>query len=158
MKNTIYILLFSFLATSCSNTKYLAEGELIYVGGKVKVANDSISKKERKNLESELNKLIRPLPNKKILGLRPKLYIYNLAGKVTKEKGFWYWLKFKVGEPPVLFSKVDLNYNKSVLQNYVENNGYFNATSKADSTQNGKKVKAEYIVNPHKQYKIKSIT
>ncbi|MBC7643069.1 MAG: BamA/TamA family outer membrane protein [Flavobacterium sp.] len=158
MKNTIYILLFIFLATSCSNTKYLAEGELLYVGGKVKVEKDSISRKERKNLENELNKLIRPIPNKKILGLRPKLTIYNWAGTVTKEKGFWHWLKFKVGEPPVLFSKVDLEYNKSVLQNYVENNGYFNASSKSDSTRTGKKVTAEYIVNPKKQYKIKSVT
>ena len=157
MKNTIYILLFTFLATSCSNTKYLAEGELLYVGGKVKVENDSISKNERKNLESELNKLIRPIPNNKILGLRPKLLIYNWAGKVTKEKGFWHWLKFKVGEPPVLFSQVDLNYNKSVLQNYVENNGYFNATSKSDSIQIDKKVNAEYVVNPNKQYKIKEV-
>jgi outer membrane protein insertion porin family len=154
MKNTIYILLFTFLATSCSNTKYLAKGELLYVGGKVKVENDSISKKEKKNLKNELNKLIRPIPNNKILGLRPKLLIYNWAGNVTKEKGFWHWLKFKVGEPPVLFSKVDLNYNKSVLQNYVENNGYFNATSKSDSIQINKKVKAEYVINPNKQYKI----
>jgi outer membrane protein insertion porin family len=157
MKNTIYIILFTFLATSCSNTKYLPEGELLYVGGKVIVKNDSISKKERKSLESNLQDLIRPIPNQKILGLRPKLTIHNWAGKVTKEKGFWFWLKYKVGEPPVLFSKVDLNYNKSVLQNYVENNGYFNATSKADSTLIGKKVKAEYVVNPNKQYKIKSI-
>ncbi len=156
MKNLIYILIILF-ATSCSNTKYLPESELLYVGGKVKVENDSMSKKARKNLQTELNKLIRPIPNKKLLGLRPKLTIYNWAGKVTKEKGFWYWLKFKVGETPVLFSKVDLNYNKSVLQNYVENNGYFNATSKADSTQNGKKVKANYVVNPNKQYKIKAI-
>ena len=157
MKNTFYILLVAFLATSCSNTKYLPQGELLYVGGKVKVENDSISEKERKNLQGNLQKLIRPIPNKKILGLRPKLTIHNWAGKVTKEKGFWYWLKYKVGEPPVLFSKVDLNYNKSVLQNFVKNNGYFNATSKADSTQSGKKVSANYIVNPNKQYKIISV-
>ena len=157
MKNIFYLLLITLFATSCSNTKYLPEGELLYVGGKVKIKNDSISRKERKNLESELQKLIRPIPNNKILGLRPKLLIYNWAGTVNKEKGFWYWLKFKVGEPPVLFSKVDLNYNKSVLQNYVENNGYFNATSKSDSTRNGKKVKAEYVVNSKIQYKIKSV-
>jgi outer membrane protein insertion porin family len=157
MKYILNIVLITLFTTSCSNTKYLPEGELLYVGGNAKVENDSISKKERKNLESELNKLIRPIPNKKILGLRPKLLIYNWAGKVTKEKGFWYWLKYKVGEPPVLFSKVDLNFNKSVLQNYIENNGFFNATSKADSTQTGKKVTAEYVVNPNKQYKIKSI-
>jgi outer membrane protein insertion porin family len=157
MKNTIYILLFTFLITSCSNTKYLPEGELLYVGGKVTVENDSVSKKERKKLANELDKLIRPIPNKKILGLRPKLLIYNWAGKVTKEKGFWYWFKFKVGEPPVLFSKVDLNYNKSVLQNYVENNGYFNATTKADTNRTDKKVTAEYVVNSKMQYKIKSV-
>jgi outer membrane protein insertion porin family len=157
MKNIFYLLLITFFATSCNNTKYLPKGELLYVGGKVIIENDSISKKERKNLESNLQDLIRPIPNQKILGLRPKLLIYNWAGKVTKEKGFWYWLKYKVGEPPVLFSKVDLNYNKSVLQNYVENNGYFNATSKSDSTLFGKKVMANYTINPKRQYKIKTI-
>lgn len=151
------MLLITLFASSCSNTKYLQEGELLYVGGKVKVENDSVSKKERKKLVAALDKLIRPIPNKKILGLRPKLTLYNWAGKVTREKGFWYWLKFKVGEPPVLYSNVDLDYNKSVLQNYVENNGYFNATSKSDSTRIGKKVIAEYIVNTKKQYKIKSV-
>lgn len=157
MKNIFYIPLIILFASSCSNTKYLQEGELLYVGGKVKVENDSVSKKERKKLTTALDKLIRPIPNKKILGLRPKLTLYNWAGKVTREKGFWYWLKFKVGEPPVLYSNVDLDYNKSVLQNYVENNGYFNATSQSDSTRIGKKVTAEYSVNTKKQYKIKSV-
>ena len=158
MKKILYILTIIFFATSCSNTKYLPQGELLYVGGKVKIQNDSIFKKERKNLAAQLNNLIRPKPNSSILGLKPKLTIYNWAGKVTKEKGFWHWLKFKVGEAPVLFSTVDLDYNKTLLQNFVENNGYFNAISKADSTQKAKTVKAEYVVNPKKQYKIKSVT
>jgi outer membrane protein insertion porin family len=157
MRNIFYIVLILLFTTSCSNTKYLQEGELLYVGGKVKIENDSVSKKNQKKLAKELDKLIRPIPNKKILGLKPRLLIYNWAGKVNKEKGFWYWLKFRVGEPPILFSKVDMNYNKSVLQNYVENNGYFNATTKFDSTRIGKKVKAEYIVNSKSQYKIKSV-
>lgn len=158
MKNIYYILTIFFLATACSNTRYLQEGELLYIGGTVKINNDSISKKERKILASQLNNLIRPKPNSSILGLKPKLTIYNWAGKVTTEKGFWHWLKFKVGEPPVLFSTVDLDYNKAVLQKFAENNGYFNATTKADSTQKSKKVKATYVVNPKKQYKIKSVT
>ena len=157
MKNILYILILFFLLSACSNTKYLQDGDLLYVGGKIKVESDSISNKERKKLVNELKQLIRPIPNKKILGLRAKLLIYNWAGTVTKEKGFWHWLKFKVGEPPVLFAKVDLEYNKRVLQNYVENIGYFNAASKSDSTKTGKKVVAEYVVNLKKQYKIKSI-
>jgi outer membrane protein assembly factor BamA len=143
--------------TSCSNTKYLQEGELLYVGAKVKIDSKTTSKKEKKMLKSQLSELVRPKPNKKILGLRPKLYIYNLVGKVKKEKGFKHWLKYTIGEPPVLYSKVDLDYNKKVLQNFAENNGYFNTQIAADSTKRGKKASINFVVNPKEQYKIKSV-
>ena len=157
VRNAVYFIFFALFATSCSNTKYLPEGELLYIGGKIKVEDSVISKKEHKVLKSKLAEIIRPKPNKKFLGLRPKLFIYNLVGTVKKEKGFRYWLKYKVGEPPVLLSQVDLEYNKNLIQNYVENNGYFNAKTTADSTKSGKKVVAEYYVNPKEQYKIKEI-
>ena len=101
--------------------------------------------------------MVRPKPNSTILGLRPKLFVYNLAGTPKKEKGLRYWLKTKVGEAPVLYSQVDLVYNKSVLQNFAENSGYFNTKTAADSTRRGKKATAEYIVKPGKQYKIKEV-
>ncbi len=150
----VFLVLFS---SSCSNTRYLPEGELLYVKGTVKVEDSTISRKQHRLLKSNLSTITRPKPNKKFLGLRPRLYIYNLAGTVKKEKGFRYWLKNKVGEAPVLFSKVDLEYNKSLIQNYVENNGYFNAKTTADSTRIGKKTTAEYYVNPKKQYMIKEV-
>ena len=101
--------------------------------------------------------MVRPKPNSTILGLRPKLFVYNLAGTPKKEKGLRYWLKTKVGEAPVLYSQVDLVYNKSVLQNFAENSGYFNTKTAADSTRRGKKAIAKYIVKPGKQYKIKEV-
>ena len=101
--------------------------------------------------------MVRPKPNSTILGLRPKLYVYNLAGTPKKEKGFRHWLKTKVGEAPVLYSQVDLEYNKNVLQNFAENSGYFNTKTAADSTRYGKKATAEYLVKPGKQYKIKEV-
>ena len=148
---------FLFLIWGCSNTKYLAEGELLYVGGSVKVVDSTMKKKERKNLETELEKLLRPKPNSSFLGLRPKLYFYNLAGEPKKEKGFKYWLRTKVGEPPVLFSKVNLEYNSDLLANYAENKGYFKVKTSADSTRQGKKATAEYAVFPAMQYKIKEV-
>ncbi len=135
----------------------MPEGEYLYIGGKVKVENKEISKKERKALQAQLQALIRPKPNKKIFGLRPKLYIYNLIDTVKREKGLKFWLKNKVGEAPVLFSQVDLEYNKSVLQNYSENSGYFNAESAADSTRYGEKIEANYLVDPKKQFKIRNV-
>lgn len=152
----MYIILAVF-ACSCSNTKYLADGELLYVGGKVKVEDSLMKRKERKALEKEFKALLRPKPNKKILGLRPKLYFYNLAGEPKKEKGFRHWLRTKVGEPPVLFSQVDLQYNADVLQSYAENRGYFKARTSSDSTRRGKKATAEYTVKPGRQYKIRNV-
>ncbi|MCL6462725.1 MAG: BamA/TamA family outer membrane protein [Flavobacterium micromati] len=156
-KHFPYFLFLALIISSCSNTRFLPEGELLYTGAKVVVEGKETSKKERKALKNQLKTLVRPKPNATILGLRPKLYIYNLAGTPKKEKGFKYWLKTKVGEPPVLYSQVDLEYNKSVLQNFTENSGYFNSRSTADSTRRGKKASAKYIVNPAKQYKIREV-
>jgi len=156
-KHLFYGLLALLFASSCSNTKYLAEGELLYVGGSVKIDGKEIPKSERKKMKAELEDLLRPKPNKKILGLRPKLYLYNVAGEPKKDKGFRYWLRYKVGEPPVTFGKVDLKYNSDILQNYVENRGYFQALTTSDSTRKGKKATAEYTVKPGKQFKIREV-
>ncbi|HLA56007.1 MAG TPA: hypothetical protein VK623_07890, partial [Flavobacterium sp.] len=154
MKSKIpYLILMLLFVYGCSNTKYLSEGELLYTGGKVTVEDSLIKRKERKALEKELKGLLRPKPNSKILGLRPKLLIYNVAGEPKKEKGFRHWLRTKVGEPPVLFSQVDLQYNADVLQNYSENRGYFKTRTASDSTRRGKRASAEFVVKPGKQYK-----
>lgn len=153
----LYILFLALFAASCSNTRFLPEGELLYTGAKIKIEGNDTSNKENKALKIALKNIVRPKPNSSILGLRPKLYVYNIVGTPKKEKGLRYWLKTKVGEPPVLYSQVDLEYNKSVLQNFVENNGYFNAHTSADSTRHGKKATAEYSVKPRKQYKIREV-
>jgi outer membrane protein assembly factor BamA len=151
----VFLVLF---ASSCSNTRHLPEGELLYTGGKVKVVKDTnITGKQRRVLQNKLHGILRPVPNKKFLGLRYKLFFYNLAGDVKKDKGFRHWMKYKLGEAPVLFSQVDLEYNRSLLQNYSENNGYFNTRTSADSTKRGRRATAEYKVTPGKQYRIKSI-
>lgn len=153
-----FVLLSLFFVLGCSNTKYLPEEELLYTGGSVTVKDSAINRKDKKALETEMKGLLRIKPNKQFLGLRPKLWIYNIAGEPKKEKGFRYWLRNKVGEPPVLFSKVDLDYNTSVLRNFSENRGYFKTRVHADSTVNNKRVTAEYTVLLKKQYIIKSVT
>lgn len=155
----IYYLVFIILlfAYGCSNTKYLPEGEMLYTGGEVKVEDSLVSRKERKAIEKELNGLLRPKPNSSFLGLRIKLYMYNLAGEPKKEKGFRYWLRNKVGEPPVLFSQVDQDYNADILQNYTENKGYFKTRTATDSVSKNRRAKAEYTVTTGKQYTIRNV-
>jgi outer membrane protein assembly factor BamA len=153
----LYFLFILLIIAGCSGTKHLPEGELLYTGATVAVTGNQTPKKERKALEAAMEELTRPKPNLSFLGMRPKIFFYNLAGKPKKEKGFRYWLRNKVGKAPVLYSKVDLDYNKKVLQNFAENHGYFNARSTADSTRNGKKAKANYTIKPKQLYHIKEI-
>ena len=156
--NITIVLMISLFLTGCSNTRYLPEGELLYTGGKVKVVDSVMKRKQRKAMENEFEGLLRPKPNTKILGLRPKLWFYNIAGEPKREKGFRHWLRNKVGEPPVLFSKVDLEYNASILQNRSENIGYFKTRTQADSTRRGKRATADYTVRPGRQYKIREVS
>lgn len=157
-KHLLYSLILFVLLSACNSTKYVPEGDLLYTGGSVKVEDSLISKKERKALRKVMEELLRPKPNKSFLGLKPKLFFYNLVSEPKKQKGFKYWLKYKVGEAPVLFSKVDLDYTSDVLRNYAENNGYFKTRVESDSTRKGRKGSAEYTVKPGKRFIIKSIT
>lgn len=159
MKLNNYILLFIFvtLLIGCSGTSKIPKGDLLYTGHTIDIEKGLESRKTRKTIESELDELIRPIPNKSILGQRPEIFFYNIYDTVKKDKGFKYWVKYKLGKKPVLMSKVDLEYNKKVVQNYVENKGFFNAETKSDSTKKGKKAKANYSIKLHNQYKIKSV-
>ncbi len=144
-------------AFSCSNTKYLKEGEMLYTGAEVKIENDSLSKKSKKALKSELEDNLTPKPNSSFLGLRPKLFFYNIAKEPKKEKGFNYWLKYKIGEKPVLLSDVDREFNKNIIVNYSENKGYFNAKATYDTVSKNKKAQVIYTLRPGNQYLINKV-
>lgn len=146
-----------FTLASCTGLKSVPEGDLLYTGAKVEVNATAIPKKQKKALRNELKQLPRPKTNKKLLWMRPKLFFYNLAGDVKKQKGFRHWLKYKVGEPPVLFSEVDLQYNSDVLRSRSENKGFFKTMVSADSTRSGRTARAEYTLSVGKQYKIRDV-
>lgn len=158
-KHISQVLFFGTLgfAFSCSNTKYLKEGEMLYTGAEVKIENDSLSKKSKKALKSELEDNLTPKPNSSFLGLRPKLFFYNIAKEPKKEKGFNYWLKYKIGEKPVLLSDVDREFNKDIIVNYSENKGYFNATATYDTVSKNKKAQVIYTLRPGNQYLINKV-
>ncbi|MFP3597903.1 BamA/TamA family outer membrane protein [Chryseobacterium sp. SIMBA_029] len=142
---------------SCSNTRFLKEGQMLYTGAEVKIENDTISKKEKKELQAALEENLTPKPNATILGLRPKLYFYNITSEPKKDKGFKYWLKYKLGEKPVLLGDVDREFNKDIIQNYSENRGYFNAQATYDTISKNKKAKVIYTVRPGAQYLISNV-
>ncbi|WP_126652326.1 translocation and assembly module lipoprotein TamL [Chryseobacterium aureum] len=143
--------------TSCSNTRFLKEGQMLYTGAQVKIESDTISKKEKKDLKAALEENLTPKPNSTFLGMRPKLYFYNIAKEPKKDKGFNYWLKYKVGEKPVLLGDVDREFNKDIIVNYSENKGYFNARASYDTVSKNKKAQVIYTVRPGARYLIDGV-
>lgn len=119
-----YYLLTALLLSACSGAKYLNDGQKYYDGADVKIISPK-GVKGKAQLKPQLEELLTPEPNAKLLGSRPKVWFYHLAGETKKEKGFKHWVKTKLGEPPVYFSDVDIQRNISLLENKLHNEGYF---------------------------------
>jgi outer membrane protein assembly factor BamA len=156
------------LATACSPTKRLAEGEYLLRKNKLETNGIDLSKEE-------LQAIIKQQPNRKILPfLRFHLHMYNLAsdkrlrisrekknerierknihraekGRKLKGEGRTKWEYFKevVGEPPVILDTTAVRVSSSQLSTYLVKKGYFINEVK-DSivyTKNKKKAKVLY--------------
>ncbi|MEP6646113.1 MAG: BamA/TamA family outer membrane protein [Saprospiraceae bacterium] len=143
---------------SCSVTRKLPAHEKLYIGADVRITDKNLKGKQEKALENELEGLIRPKPNTSILGIRYKLLFYNMVDSVPPHKrGLKYFIKNKLGEPPVLFSDVSIDANTKIVCNRLENRGFFNAKCKADIIDKKKKVKVIYRPEPGIQYFIRNV-
>ncbi len=142
----------------CSNTRFVPEGDYLYTGASINILSDSLSKSKKTELKNVLEASLTPKPNASFLGLRPKLYIYNITSEPKKDKGFKHWLKYKVGEKPVHLSDVDIPFNLDLIENTGENRGYFNISASYDTLPKNKKVKIKYNVSPRTQYLINKVT
>jgi outer membrane protein assembly factor BamA len=106
----------------------------------------------KKELAEDLTDLIRPETNSSL-----KLWFYNLVGETNKEKGLKYWVKYKLGEKPVLFNYRDAERSRLVLMKYLQDQGYINAIVHLDTTSTKQRVTSLYEVKAEKRYKIGEI-
>lgn len=155
--NGLFIALIGCGMAACSNLKYLQEGETLYVGGEVEVTDSLLSPKDRKRLADNLEEDLRPRPNSSLFGIRIKLWLYNIAGEPKSEKGFRHWLKYKMGEPPVLGSEFNLETNEKILSNQLQNLGYFSAFALGEKVTENQKTKAMFDVRTGPQTIIKDV-
>ncbi len=159
MRNNIIILLVFpvlILFASCSSTKLVPKGDALYTGASIKVQDSTLSKKEKKSIVEQTKILPRPKPNSRFLGIPIKLLFYNLAGD-TSHHNFITKLLRKIGQPPVLLSSVNIDYNSKVLRNYLQNIGYFKAEAYGDTVVKRKKGHAYFTLTPGYAYTIKEV-
>jgi outer membrane protein insertion porin family len=145
------------LVTSCNNTRYLPKNESLYIGARINVKAPQLKKGQRKAIRTQLAALTRPKPNSSILGLRPKLWLWNIGGNPKKKFSIRRMIK-NLGEPPVLLSDVNLERNNKVLQNNMENTGYFNAEVTGEILNKKRRATAIYTVVPGPRYTINNVT
>ena len=156
MRQVLFLgLIVSVFITGCSTTKSVPANDKLYTGATVTVSGVK-NTRERKTLKEDLQNLTRPKPNTKFLGVRFKLAFYNLFYK-AKPKSFFGKIRDKLGEPPVLASQVDIQKNIQVLQNHLENKGYFRAEVTGDTSAGKRRVAAKYPAKAGEQYKINAI-
>jgi outer membrane protein insertion porin family len=158
-KQLTLFFLTAIIAASCSNTKNLGANQNLFIGSDEKIkSTEKISSSKRKTLESEMHTLVRPKPNTSILGVRFKLTVFNMVKEPKKKKGLKYWLKYKVGEPPVIASASALEKNRQVIQNHLDNRGYFRDSVVMDTSIKNKKIKVTYTALVDTQYKIRTVS
>ena len=143
--------------TACNNTRYLPKNESLYVGAKINVKAPELKKGQRKAIKTQLAALTRPKPNSSILGLRPKLWFWNIGGNPKKKFSVRKLIK-NLGEPPVVLSDVNLDHNNKVLKNQMENTGYFNAEVSGEISNKKRRATAIYTVVPGPRYTINNVT
>lgn len=148
------------LLSSCGNKKYLTSEQFLYNGATIEF--DESSEKEinkRKGLEFELAEIPYPTPNAKLFGIaRTKLWFYNITKEPKTEKGFRNFLKYKIGEPPVLIEQTDPKRIENLITNRLYNRGYFTASVKYDAELKDKEGNIKYTVSIDKGYQIDTVT
>lgn len=152
----ILIFIGIILLTSCSGTKFLTEKESFYTGSKVVI--HPIGKVPRqKSVRKDLEAMITPKPNTTILGSRPGVWFYFIAGNPTKKKGFRSFIKNKIGQKPVLISDVHPHRMARTLNGQLNNEGYFQSDVKAEVKTKNKKSKVIYDVDLPRPYHLDTI-
>jgi outer membrane protein assembly factor BamA len=158
-RGILYSVLVLMIFSACNVTRHLEPGQNLYWGSQIKYQSTvPLSKSKKKDLTSQLQNLIRPKPNSRILGIPFKLWVHNLAPDTSVHHGLFHWLSRKFGEAPVLADMKTLNKNREVLQNYLENIGYFRDSVSLDTSVKKKKLTAIYTAMIDKQYTIRNVT
>lgn len=151
-QNTIILSLLALvLLSACSPTRRLEKGSKLFEGATVTFTKPS-AVQNKKNLKEELIYQVRPKANSAL-----KLWIFNQFKVPKKQKGLKYWLKYKAGEAPSIFDYDLLNRSKLVMEKYLGDIGYLNASVTLDTIDKGKSVQAVYTVFAPKKYRINEI-
>lgn len=144
--------------SSCSVQRFLPPGERLYKGTSIKVDKNPETAGTANSLKKTLNLATSPKPNKFLFGQPYKVWLWYVIGEPEGKKSFRTYLRHKLGEPPVLSSRVNAKATAENMQSLMENLGYFHTTVQGDTTHTGSYfVKANYTAQVQPQYHLRNV-
>lgn len=153
----------ALMVSSCSTTRRIPDDEILYTGIKgIKIAR-SDSSAVPSEMASSIKSAVDVAPNNyiKLIGWRYPfplgLWVYN--NWPNPPKGLRHWLYEKLVEEPVLVSDVRPEVRTHMIEQILDNNGYFRGTATYSLVQgkNRKKAKILYDIIPGPEYPVRNI-
>lgn len=153
------------LLASCSTTKNLPEGSVLYTGIKKIEVTDQDKTKAGEEALSEVEAALAYPPNNALLGSSSiripfpfGLWMYNAF--VNKKGKIGQWVFKKLASKPVLISTVNPDVRIKVAENLLREYGYFDGSTWYDllpDPKNPRKAKLSYGISMSRPYTLDSI-
>ena len=142
------ILILCVLMYSCGSAKYVPQGKFLLDKYQIRTESKKIN-------QDELKTYIKQKPNKKILGLKFHLSVYNLS-RENKDNWWNRWLR-TIGEEPVILDEFQTTKTSGQLELYFKNKGYYNAVVSDTIIYKKKKAKIIYNLDLNEPYLIRNV-
>jgi outer membrane protein insertion porin family len=147
ISNFVFILLVGF---GCSIKKFIPEDEYLYTGAKLKLESE-LKIDDIKEITGEVEDLLRPEPNSKLLGMYVGLWAHY-KGSGEKPGFINRFLNKKLGEKPVYFSQVNPRITEELILNRLENRGFFYSITSSEVHRRSKFADVNYTVQISRPY------
>lgn len=154
----------TIIITACSTTRRISVDDPLYTGVKRIHIVSAEGETVPEGLEEQVKEVVNVTPNNSLISPYVRhpfpvgLWVYNNWS--NPPSGFKHWLYEKLVEEPVLISDVRPEVRVHMIDELLENNGYFSGEASFEllPARNPKKVKIKYNVNVGKAYCLDSIT
>ncbi len=157
-------LIVSACISSCSTTKRLGADDILYTGvKKIDISTPSKEQKLAPGLAADVKAAVNVKPNNSLYSPYIRwpfpvgLWVYNNWS--NPPKGLKHWLYEKLVAEPVLISDVRPEVRVKMIDELLDNNGYFrgNASYELIQGKNKKKARILYRVNTGPEYPIDTV-
>ncbi len=163
---SVCLLLLGLLIASCSTTRNLPQGEVLYIGQTKMDIDASPTTRAGLTAMEELDAALAKAPNNSLFGssryrfpLPLGLWTYNSFTKYNKGFGRWIFNTFAAN--PVFISTVNPDIRAKIGTNILHDFGYFNGQVSYDiipHKRNKKKARIHYKVQMNEPYYVDTLT